>query len=71
MSQLSLARVNFVLVSRKQMKPFTIRKATQPNRGQPARESSQESMLKQHYATAPGERERSQEREPRAVGSMS
>lgn len=53
------------------MKPFTIRKATQPNRGQPARESSQESMLKQHYATAPGERERSQEREPRAVGSMS
>ena len=29
-----------VLAFRKHMKPFTIRKAVQPSRGQPARESS-------------------------------
>ena len=57
------------------MKPFTIRKATQPGRGQAAaRESSQESMQKlQQYATAPvGERERSLGRQgQKGVGSMS
>ena len=53
------------------MKPFTIRKATQPGKGAATRDSSQEYQLKQQYATAPGERERSYGRQGQmTAGSM-